>query len=155
MKVDNIIFMKLHHIQAESYPAKEWENKIGNGTITTLHMFSLLDLYAFANVIWALYVMIMLCMENLGNQILYNFESFIIDNFCGKSYQFLVLDSPEIFKKLLISPLFSLLWCFLQFCKWNDPGHIFLPSFCHVGFLASYVIWLNSETICTSAILLL
>ena len=114
--------MKLHHIQAESYPAKEWENKIGNGMITVLCMFSLLDLYAFANVIRASYVMITLHMENPGNQILYNFESFILDYLCGKFYQIPVLDDSKIFKNYL--PVHSLAFSVAFFSSASEmiPG---------------------------------
>ena len=57
-------------------------------------MFSSLDPYAFADIYRASYVMITLCMEIPGNQILLRFESFILKNLYGKSLPILVLDDP-------------------------------------------------------------
>ena len=74
--------------------------------IFMLCMFSLLDLYAFAYVYRASYVMIALHTEIPGNQILLRFESFILKNLYGKSFPILVLDDPEVFKNYL--PVYSL-----------------------------------------------
>ena len=74
--------------------------------ITALCIFSSLDPYAFADVYRALYVMIVLHKEILGNQILLRFELFISENLCDKSFPILVLDDPQVFKIYL--PVHSL-----------------------------------------------
>ena len=110
MKVDDIIFHKITsyptRLELSSKKKEKYSILIGNGMIFVLHILSSLDPYAFVDVYQALYVMIALCTEIPGNQILLRFESFILENLCGKSFPILVLDDPEVFKNYL--PVHSL-----------------------------------------------
>ena len=74
--------------------------------------------------------MIALHTENPENQILLRFESFILENFCGESYQFLVLDDAEVFKSYL--PVHSLAFSAAFFSSASDINFGTL-SFRHVG----------------------
>ena len=143
-------FTKSHHTQPGWELSRKKKEKylilIGNGTTFAFRMFSLLDSYGFADVYRASYVMIVLCTEIPGNQILLRFDSFILKNLYSKPFPIFIPRWSWSIQKLPTSPLFSFLYCFLQFCKWNQLWNISLPSFRHVGFWASYVIRLNSET---------
>ena len=94
--------------------------------IFVLHMFSPLDLYAFADVYRTSYIMIVLRMEIPGNQILLRFESFILENLCGKSFPILVLDDPEVFKNYL--PVHSLAFSAAFFSSASEINFGMSPS---------------------------
>ena len=89
-------------------------------------MFSLLDPYTFADIYWASYIMITLRAEIPGNQILLRFESFILENLCGKSFPILVLDDPEVFKNYL--PVHSLAFSAAFFSSASEMNFGTSPS---------------------------